>query len=234
MSVERCILHVDMDAFFASLELNRRGLDDAALVVCMFSGRSEGSGAVSTSSYPARELGIHAGMPIARAQKLAEDVEQEVHFVPADKTYYEQVSERLRERVFEEYADRIEQASVDEAYLDVSERVESVAEAVGIAKELKEDIKELFELTCSVGVGPNKLVAKVASDREKPDGLTVVAPDEVEEFMHGLELEDIHGIGPKTIEKLEKNDKTIKFFTNNAVLRRDQYAEKLRDLGYHA
>ncbi|MFB6192645.1 MAG: DNA polymerase IV, partial [Candidatus Nanohaloarchaea archaeon] len=198
----RKILHVDMDSFYASVEKERKGLE-GPIVIGVYSGRSEDSGAVSTASYEARDLGIHAAMPITRAKSMAEDSEEEVHFLPMDREYYRKVSDEIREEVYERFAERIEQASIDEAYLDVTEEVESFEEAEEVARKIQEEVKEKFEITCSIGIGPNKLVAKIASDREKPEGLTEVTPEEVKEFMRSLELEEIHGIGEKTVEKLE-------------------------------
>jgi DNA polymerase IV (DinB-like DNA polymerase) len=197
--MEETVLHVDMDAFYASVERNRKDLE-GPIVVCVYSGRSEDSGAVSTCSYDARELGIHAAMPIKRAKKLAEKSGKDVHFVAMDREHYREVSDEIREKVFENYAEKVEQASIDEAYLLLEEDIE---EAEEIAENIQAEVLENFGLTCSIGVAPNKLVAKIASDREKPSGLTVVRSEDVEDFMNGLELGDIHGIGGKTIEKLE-------------------------------
>lgn len=196
--MEETVLHVDMDAFYASVERNRKDLE-GPIVVCVYSGRSEDSGAVSTCSYDARELGIHAAMPIKKAKKIAEESGKEAHFVPMDREYYREVSDRIREEVFERYAEKVEQASIDEAYLLLSKG----ENAEMTARKIQKKVEEKFDLTCSIGVAQNKLVAKIASDREKPSGLTVVRSEDVGGFMNGLELEDIHGIGGKTIEKLE-------------------------------
>lgn len=198
----RKILHVDMDSFYASLERERKGLE-GPIVICVYSGRTEDSGAVSTCSYDARELGIHAAMPITRAKDIAAESDEEVHFLPMDREYYREISDEIREQIYEKYAEKIEQASIDEAYLDITSEVESFDEARSIAEEIQNEVREEFGITCSVGIGPNKLVAKIASDREKPEGLTTVLPEEVDEFMQSLELEDIHGIGGKTAEKLK-------------------------------
>ncbi|QGA80377.1 DNA polymerase IV [Candidatus Nanohalobium constans] len=199
MTREKTVLHIDMDAFYASVEKNRKDME-GPVVVCVYSGRSEDSGAVSTCSYDARELGIHAAMPITIAKDIAENAEQEVHFVPMDKEYYRSVSDRIREEIYERYADTVEQASIDEAYLEIPEETD---DAVEVAEEIQKEVGEDFHLTCSIGVAPNKLVAKIASDRQKPEGLTVVREEEVRGFMYGLEIEDIHGIGEITREKLE-------------------------------
>ena len=200
------VLHVDMDAFYASVERNRKDLE-GPVVVCVYSGRSENSGAVSTCSYDARELGIHAAMPITQAKNKAEDSEKEVSFVGMDREYYREVSDEIREEIFESFSDKIEQASIDEAYLEIEKDIE---EAEEIAQDIQEEVLEKFNLTCSIGIGPNKLVAKVASDREKPQGLTVVRDEDVKDFMFSLELEGIHGIGKRTVDKLkEKGIKSV-------------------------
>jgi len=194
------ILHIDMDAFYASVEKNRKDLE-GAVVVCVYSGRTRDSGAVSTCSYEARSLGIHAAMPITRAKSIAEESGEEVSFVAMDKKYYRSVSNSIREDVYDKYVEVVEQASIDEAYLEIDSDID---EAEKIGEKIQKEVEKEFNLTCSVGVASNKLVAKIASDRNKPEGLTVVRDDEVEEFMKGLELGEIHGIGDKTVEKLEE------------------------------
>lgn len=196
------ILHVDMDAFYASVEAQKRNLKDEPLVVCVYSGRTEDSGAVSTCSYEAREIGIHAAMPIKTAKKKAEDSEKKVHFVPMDKKYYDRFSDDIKEEILEEHTETIEKASIDEFYLELD--TESFEEANKIAEEIQASVSKDFDVTCSIGVAPNKLVAKIASDQKKPDGITTVRPEEVENFMRGLELDEIHGIGGKTVEKLNE------------------------------
>lgn len=199
MTLEKSILHVDMDAFYASIEKNRKNLD-GAVVVCVYSGRTEDSGAVSTCSYEAREVGIHAAMPITRAKDIAEETDQDVHFVAMDKEYYRSVSNSISDEIYDKYAEAIEQASIDEAYLELNE---SIAQTIETAEKIQREVKREFHLTCSIGIAPNKLVAKIASDREKPEGLTVVREDEVQEFMYSLDIGDIHGIGDVTKKELE-------------------------------
>jgi len=202
--MDRRIVHVDMDAFFASVEADRRGLEGEPVVVCVYSGRSEDSGVVSTCSYEARKLGIRAGIPITRAKTIASDADEDIHFVPMDREFYSHIADRITEAVLEEHTDRIEHASIDEAYLDVTEETASFDGAVELADAIRDGVRDRFDLTCSVGVGPNKLVAKIASDQDKPDGLTTVRPEEVEAFMRSLDLEEIHGIGPETDERLRE------------------------------
>lgn len=191
------ILHADLDAFFASCEQVREpSLDGRPVVVCIYSGRGSDGGAVSTASYAAREHGIHAGMPISQAKEMADD---EFAFVEADHDFYREVSDRVQGLV-QEHADEVEAASIDEAYARLD--VDGYTDARDVAAALKEEIREAEGLTASVGIGPNKLVAKIASDREKPDGLTVVEPDAVQEFLDPLDVGELHGVGPKTRERL--------------------------------
>ena len=202
------ILHIDMDSFFASIEEGRKNFEGDPVVVCVYSGRSEDSGAVSTTNYKAREYGIKSAMPIKRAKSIAESAKEEknvkFHFVPVDKEYYREVSDRIRNDVLENFSDEIEQGSIDEFYLDISESAESFRKAKEVGKNIQKEIRDRFDLTCSIGIGPNKLIAKIASDRDKPCGLTVVSNSEVKGFMYSLELEDVHGIGKKTVERLKE------------------------------
>lgn len=197
------ILHIDLDAFFASCEKKRNPeLEDQAVVICMYSGRGKDSGAVSAAGYGAREYGIHAGMPVSEARNRAEQAGEDIAFLAADKDFYGEVSRRIM-GIVEEEAAEVEKASVDEAYADLP-AVGSYQEARERAERLKQRIKAEEGLTASIGVAPNKLVAKMASDRDKPDGLTVVEPGEVEEFLTGMEVDELHGVGPKTAERLEE------------------------------
>ncbi len=191
----RIILHIDLDSFYASLEEQRKPeLRGKAVVICMFSGRGE-SGAIATANYKARELGIKAGMPIVFAKRLGADA----IFLPADLEYYRSESAKIME-IFQGYADNFQQVSIDEAYLDVSS-CGSFEQAEEIAMKIKSDIRRM-ELTCSVGIAPNKLVAKMASRFKKPDGLTVVEEKEVRKFLNPMPVEKLHGIGGKTAEAL--------------------------------
>jgi len=199
--MSRAILHVDLDSFYASVEeLRRPEIRDKPVVTCAYSGRTEDSGAVSSANYRARELGIRSGMPIAFAKRLAKD--NEVVFLPQDLEHYRSVSGRIMD-LLEGEAEAFQQVSVDEAYLDITQSAEgNWKKAEGIARELKSKIKEQEKLTCSIGVGPNKLVAKIASKHKKPDGLTVITESEVGKFMEPLPVSKIHGIGEKTEEVL--------------------------------
>jgi nucleotidyltransferase/DNA polymerase involved in DNA repair len=197
----RIIAHVDMDAFYAAVEeRDHPELRARPIVVGADPKAGKGRGVVTAASYAARKYGIRSALPIARAWRLAEGArrkgEPEVVFVRGDRARYREVSDRIM-GIIARGADAFEEASIDEAYVDLSS-CGDVAQAVARARALKVEIREREGLTCSVGIGPNKLVAKIASDFQKPDGLTVVPPEEVQAFLDPLRIRVIPGIGPKT------------------------------------
>jgi DNA polymerase IV (DinB-like DNA polymerase) len=198
--MQRIIIHLDFDSFYASVEENRKPeIRGKPVVICVFSGRTVDSGAVATANYKARELGVKAGMPIMFARRKASE---ETVFLPYDIEYYREVTDRIM-AMLEDECDVLEQASIDEAYMDVSEKSRGSWEAAeAIAARIKQMIREQENLTCSIGIGPNKLMAKMAGKARKPDGLTVVREKDVAEFMEKLPVEKIHGIGTKTVETL--------------------------------
>ena len=199
-NIPRIILHIDMDYFYAQCEEREHPeIKGRPVVVCVYSGRGGDSGAVSTSNYEARKLGVKAGIPIYRAKKLAPDAV----FLPVNMELYRSISDEVME-ILREYSNRLEQESVDEAFIDITGEVSDFDEAKNLAIRLKEEIKQKVGLTCSVGIGPNKLVAKTASDYQKPDGLTVVKPDEVLRFLSPLKITDLIGVGKKTGERLNE------------------------------
>jgi len=210
----RIVAHVDMDAFYAAVEARRRPeLRDRPLVVGADPRGGQGRGVVTAASYAARRYGIRSAMPISRAWRLAEAARQRGEpgtvFVRDDHALYREVSARLM-ALLAAGADAFEQASVDEAYLDLSSRG-SFEAAAEHARRLKREIAEREGLTCSVGLGPNKLVAKIASDFRKPDGLTVVEPDAVQDFLDPLPVRVIPGVGPKTERALhERGLRTVR------------------------
>ena len=203
----RVILHVDLDAFFPSVEVREHPeLKDKPVVVGADPKEGKGRGVVSSASYEARKFGIRSALPISRAWKLCPDcVYLRPHFdlyIPASNSVM---------RILKSHADRFEQGGIDEAYLDISNGVKDFDEAREFAKRLMEEVLEKENLTCSVGVAPNKLVAKIASDFKKPYGLTVVKEDDVKDFLFPLEVRKIPGIGPKTEHALkELNIETIR------------------------
>lgn len=190
----RRILHIDMDAFFAAIELQRRPELAGQPVVVGGRGDPTERGVVSTASYEARAFGIRSGMPLRTALSLC----PQAVFLPVDFRAYERVAERIRE-VLHEVASMVEEAGIDEAYLDL-DGFETSPEAV--ASDLKERIRQATGLSCSVGIAPNKLLAKMASELEKPDGLTLLAAAEVPQRIWPLPVRRLPGVGPKTEERL--------------------------------
>ncbi len=204
--MQRVVLHIDMDYFFAAIEERENPeLREKAVVVCMLSGRSELSGSVSTCNYVAREFGIRSGMPCSRAKKL----NPEAVFLPVRKDFYTSVSDRIME-ILRSYAgpgngDSFEQISVDEAFLEISERTGGdFSLAFDLGMQIKKEIKEKENLTCSIGIGPNKLISKMASSAKKPDGITVVSPQDLEAFLLPLNVSKLWGIGGVTAGKLQE------------------------------
>ena len=201
----RIIAHVDMDAFYASVEAHHNpALRDKPVVVGADPKEGRGRGVVEAASYAARRYGIRAAMPISRAWKLAQAAiakgEEAVVFVHGNRRLYVEMSERVM-AILATAGDAFEEASIDEAYLDLSS-LGSFEAAAERARALKREIAEREGLTCSVGLGPNKLVAKIASDFKKPDGLTIVTEDEVQGFLDPMSIRVIPGIGPKTEAEL--------------------------------
>jgi DNA polymerase IV (archaeal DinB-like DNA polymerase) len=197
----RIVAHVDMDAFYASVEERYHPeLRGRPLVVGADPKDGRGRGVVTAASYAARKYGIRSALPISRAWRLAEAARQrgepETVFVRDDRARYLEVSRRIM-AIVGAGADAFQPASIDEAYVDLSSRVD-LERAREWAGQIKREILEREGLTCSIGIGPNKLVAKIASDFRKPDGLTVVGPDDVQAFLDGLSIRVVPGIGPKT------------------------------------
>ncbi len=213
----RIVMLVDLDYFFAQIEERRNpSIKDKPVVVCVYSGRTEESGVVSTANYIARRFGVRSGMAIVLAKKKLKGTE--AVFLPVDHGYYRGVSERIM-MILRDNADDFEQVGIDEAYLNVSRRTEGDFEkATSLARLVKDDINAQEGLTCSVGVAPNKVVAKIAADVSKPDGLTVVRPQEVMPFLSPLPVDRLIGVGKKTAERLEGlGIKTMEELANSKV-----------------
>jgi DNA polymerase IV (DinB-like DNA polymerase) len=207
----RVVMLVDLDYFYAQCEERRNpSIKDKPVVVCVYSGRSEDSGAVATANYVARKYGVKSGIPISLAKKRLKEVPDAV-FIPVDREFYEEVSGRVM-NILRGYADGFEQVGIDEAYLEVTTRVKNKFDyATELATTIKNDVKKQEGITCSIGVGPNKLIAKIASDIKKPDGLTVVEPGQIESFLSPMSVDRILGIGSKTMKKMDAMGiKTIK------------------------
>lgn len=201
-NVLRLIFHLDLDYFYAQCEEVRNPeLRNHPLVVCVYSGRNTDSGVVSTSNYKARDLGVKSGMPIKIAKsKLANE---DAKFLPVEMSYYSHLSTLAMESV-RKIADTYEYVGIDECYADFTRHSGAdFSRARKIADFIKSEIKVSTNLTCSIGVGPNKLVAKIASNLQKPDSITIINPQEVKEFITRCDIEDIPGIGPKNRIKLK-------------------------------
>ena len=200
VAVGRIIFHVDMDQFFAAVEEREHPeFKGRPVVVGADPKGGKGRGVVSTCNYEARKFGIHSGMPISRAWKRCPDA----IYVPPNFKLYVETSSRIM-KLLRKHADKFEQWGLDEAFLDVSSKVRNFEEAIELAENIKREIRKSEKLTCSIGVGPNKLVAKIASDFKKPDGLTVVGENAVERFLAPLPVRKLLWVGKKTERKLNK------------------------------
>lgn len=196
----RVIFHVDLDAFYASVEQKENpSLLGAPLIIGADPKQGKGRGVVVACSYEARKHGLHSGQPISRAYKLCPDGV----YIRPDLALYGQVSADVMDRI-RKFADKFEQVSVDEAYLDVTGSCERYGGPIDLAKRIKAELKESEGLTCSIGIASNKSVAKIASDFQKPDGLTYVDAEHVKEFLAPLPVSKISGIGKKTELRLNQ------------------------------
>jgi DNA polymerase-4 len=187
----RRVLHCDMDCFYAAVHMR----DDPSLAgkPVVIGGRPDSRGVVAAASYEARRFGIHSAMPSAQARRLCAGV----IFVPPDFRRYRQESEKIF-AIYGEFTPLVQAVSIDEAYLDVTGRLGRFGSATALAREIRRRVAEERRLTVSIGVGPNRLIAKIASDFQKPDGLTVVPPRRVQQFLDPLPVRRLHGVGPAT------------------------------------
>jgi DNA polymerase IV (DinB-like DNA polymerase) len=197
---DRIILHLDMDHFYTAVEeREHQEYKGKPVVVGADPKEGKGRGVVSTSNYIARKVGIRSGLPISHAWKLC----PEAIYLPPNFPLYTKVSNEIMQ-IVRKYGDKFEQWGLDEAFLDASLRVKDYTDAEALAKQLKREVIEKEHLTCSIGVGPNKLVAKIASDYHKPDGLTIVKENEAEAFLAPLPARRLLWVGRKTEAKLKK------------------------------
>ena len=216
--MERIIMHVDMDAFFASVEqLDHEEYRGKPLIVGGIGGR----GVVSTCSYEARKFGVHSAMPTAKAMKLC----PQGIFIQGNYPRYAEVSQQIFD-IFDHYSPLIEPLSIDEAFLDLTGMERLMDSPRQYALKLKQEIKEKTGIVASVGIAPNKFLAKIASDLEKPDGLVIVNKDHVQAFLDPLPVRRIWGVGAKTAAILDRmRVKTI------ADLRKMSYEELHKTFG---
>lgn len=193
--MNRVILHIDMDAFFASIEqLDNPRFKGKPVIV----GGSK-RGVVSTASYEAREFGVRSAIPIFEAKRLCPNG----IYLPVRMSRYRELSDKIMS-ILDEFSPLVEQVSIDEAFIDISgtEKLHGIPEEV--AFKIKTRIKEDTSLTCSIGIAPNKFLAKIASDIDKPDGLTIITGDKVQKFLSTLSVGKLPGVGDKTLKELKK------------------------------
>src|SRR3989441_11250822 len=212
----RRIVHVDMDAFYASVEQR----DDPSLrgKPLAVGGQPNRRGVVAAASYEARAFGVHSAMAMARAVRLCPSL----MIVPPDFARYKAASTAVFS-IFREVTPLVEPLSLDEAYLDVTENAWGETLGTAVAKRIKQRIRDETQLTASAGVAPNKFLAKIASGWKKPDGLTVISPDRVEPFLQQLPVDALWGVGPVTAKKLRARgiDKLVQVRAADAQLLRD-------------
>lgn len=203
---ERKIIHIDMDAFYASVE-QRDNPDLRGKPIAV--GHSEERGVVAAASYEARKFGVRSAMPSVRAKKLC----PHLIFVPGRMKVYSSVSRQIHE-ILHDFTDIIEPLSLDEAFLDVTDNKQGMEYAVDIAREIKRRIREELNLVASAGISYNKFLAKIASDYRKPDGLCTIHPSQAMEFIARLPIESFWGVGPVTAKKMHSlgvhNGKSLK------------------------
>jgi len=192
---QRKIIHVDCDCFYAAVEIR----DDPSLagLPVAVGGAAEGRGVITTCNYLAREYGVHSALPSAVARRLCPGL----LIVPPNFDKYRTVSREIR-AIFYDYTSQIEPLSLDEAYLDVTQATACRGSATLIAREIRQRVRETVGITVSAGVAPNKFLAKVASDWNKPDGEYVILPEQVAEFVERLPVKRIFGVGKATAQRL--------------------------------
>ncbi|MCI5871998.1 MULTISPECIES: DNA polymerase IV [Streptococcus] len=206
----RKIIHIDMDAFFASVEeRDNPVLKGKPLVIGADPRLTGGRGVVSTANYEARKFGIHSAMSSKEAYERC----PQAIFVSGNYEKYQTVGQQVRE-IFYRYTDLVEPMSIDEAYLDVTENKLGLSSAVKVAMLIQHDIWNELHLTASAGVSYNKFLAKIASDMEKPHGLTVILPEDAVSVLSSLPVEKFHGVGKKTVERLHE----MEVFTGKDLL----------------
>lgn len=196
----RKIIHIDMDAFFASVEeRDNPDLKGKPVIIGSDPRKIGGRGVVSTCNYEARKFGIHSAMSSKEAYERC----PQAIFISGNYQKYREIGMQIRE-IFRCYTDLVEPMSIDEAYLDVTENKRGIKSAIKIAKMIQYDIWQEVHLTCSAGVSYNKFLAKLASDYDKPKGLTLVLPEDAQDFLKKLPIEKFHGVGKKSVEKLHQ------------------------------
>lgn len=200
MHKQRKIIHVDMDAFYASIEMrDNPDLQNKALVISRNPQHTNGHGVVATANYIARSYGIHSAMSAQEALKKCPDA----YFKKPDFSKYKKISHQIH-RIFHEYTNKIEPVALDEAYLDVTENLKQFESPVSLAHQVQQEIYDRLQLTCSTGISYNKFLAKLASDYHKPVGMTIINEEDVLDFLFPLPIEKFRGIGKKTAPRMRE------------------------------
>jgi len=200
INTSRKVIHVDMDAFYASIEERERPeLRKKPLIIARDPRKTGGKGVVATANYLARQSGVHSAMSAQKALELC----PKAVFQTPNFTLYRAVSDQIHE-IFHEYTDKIEPIAFDEAYLDVTDNKKDIESAVEVAHQIQSEIFAKTKLTCSTGISYNKFLAKLASEYQKPVGVAVVLPEDVREFLDKLPIEKFRGVGKKTVPKMHE------------------------------
>ena len=198
LNTNRKILHIDMDAFYAQIEMrDNPDYKSVPLILANDPRKTGGRGVVATANYLARELGVHSAMSAAEALTLA----PQAVFVTPNFSKYRDVSQQLHQ-IFKRYTNKIEPVAFDEAYLDITENIPNIDDPIQLAHELQQIIYEELGLTSSVGISFNKFLAKLASEHNKPSGLTVINPEDIRPFLDMLPINEMRGVGTKTAEQM--------------------------------
>lgn len=210
----RKIIHIDMDAFYASVEVRENpSLAGKPVIIARHPKETGGRGVVATASYEARTYGIHSAMSAQKAYELCPNGV----FVRPNYELYRETSKQMHD-IFRRYTDKIQPLSLDEAYLDVSENHIKQKSATIIAQAIRRDVEKELRLTCSAGVSYNKFLSKIASDFDKPNGITVIPPDKAHDFLMALPIEKFHGVGTKSVEKMHSLD----IYTGQDLYKKDE------------
>ena len=221
----RTILHVDLDAFYPSVEVREHPeLEGRPVIVGADPKEGRGRGVISSASYEARSFGVRSAMPISRAWKLC----PEGVYLRPDHELYRRASNNVM-RILRSHTERFEQGGIDEAYLDLSSREDDLDQAANLARTIMQEVLDSEDLSCSVGVAPNKMLAKIGSDFRKPFGLTVISEEGAKEFLSPLGVRKIPGVGPRTEEMLL--DLGIRTIGQLAAADPDRLARQLGSLG---
>ncbi len=199
--MKRTIFHIDLDAFYASVEMiNNPGLKDKPFIVGTGPNVTRGQGVATTANYKAREYGVRSAMRISDAKRMCPGL----IIVPPNWELIKEISSKVMD-ILKSYSDKFQQVSIDEAFIDVSDKVGFDESPIELAEQIQREIFQKTQVTCSIGIAESKEVAKIASDLNKPNGITFIPVESVDEILGPLSVRKIRGIGPKKAEFLKEN-----------------------------